>query len=1269
MWETRMREGRNGRWRRFAVVVSGGALLLVLGLAPGARATPVDSFSIGDASLTEGDAGTANLTFTISYSGPLNDISVDWSTADDTATAGADYVASSGTASFTAASGTRADDHRTGQRGPARRGQREVLREPREPAPAATAAVSDAQATGRIDDDDPRPSIAIDDPSVAEDDGGAATLTYTVTLSAPSGRTVSVDYATSNGTARQPADYGSTTGTLTFAAGVTTQAVSVDVAGDTLDEGDETVRMNLSGATNATIADTRGVGTIVDDDALPSLSIGDASRTEGNSGTASLTFTVTLTPVSGRTVTVAWATVDGTAAAPADYTSASGTATFSAGRTSRTFTVPVVGDRMDEFDETFAVDLSSATNATITDGQAVGTIVDNDAPPAVSVSDVSVTEGDAGTVTATFLVSLSATSGKPISVDHATADGTAVAGADYAAASGSLDLAPGALSTAVDVAVDGDTMDEFDEDLALVLSDPSNATILDGTGLGTIVDDDLPPSLTVGDIAVPEGDSGTSVAAVPVTLSAVSGKPITVDFSTADGTAGAGSDYTTATGTLSFAPGMLTRSIDVSVSGDTTFEADEDATVAVTNEVNAVVADGTATLTIANDDPLPRIAVDDVAVTEGDSGDAIMTFTVSLSNASAFPVGVDAATLDGTAVQPADYEPVATTLSFAPGIVSATIDVTVHGDPMFERDETLGLELSDETGGAIADEAGVGTITNDDAAPIVDVTGVIVSEGDVGDTTATFILTLTGSTGLPASVDVATSDGTAGAPGDYADTSVTVTFAPGDATETVDVAVHGDTAYELDEGFTLQLSAPNDAAIGTGTAPGTVLNDDPLPTVSITNALVVEGNAGTTDAAFGLSLSNPSAFPVTVDAATADGTALAPGDYAATATTTTFMPGVLVSTFDVPVSGDVLYEGDETFSVTLTNPAGGTLGTATATGTIVDDEAQPAFSIDDVTIDEGDAGPKPATFTVTLSIPSASATSVDVATADGTATGGDYVPAWTSLTLAPGDTAATFTVDVLGDRASERDESFTVGLSNPVGAVLGDDAGIGTIVNDDRAPVPTISVDPLSVGEGDAGMVFAAFTVRLSGPSADDVVSRYLTMDGTATGGDDYAAATGQVTIPPGQTSVTVQVAVFGDATVEPDETFALTLVWASGARVGTDGTATIANDDRLRTQMSISGRGIAGARVAIRGRLVASRAGLGVDVSLYRRVGSRWVEVGVRGVQTMATGRTARAGEIVTLFRTRFRHLEPGRYLARAVFRGDELNAPSHTRDRFPLR
>jgi hypothetical protein len=205
------------------------------------------------------------------------------------------------------------------------------------------------------------------------------TATFTVTLSAVSGRAVSVNYQTSNGSATAASgDYVGKSGSLSFAPGTTIATVSVTVNDDALNENSETFNLDLSNASAATIADSRGVATIADDDPAPTLSIFDVSITEGNGGSKNLTFSVSLSSASGRTVTVAYATQSGSALEVLDYVPTGGTLTFNPGIVSRTFTVPIVGDKLREGNETFFVNLSSATGADITDGQAVCTIVDND---------------------------------------------------------------------------------------------------------------------------------------------------------------------------------------------------------------------------------------------------------------------------------------------------------------------------------------------------------------------------------------------------------------------------------------------------------------------------------------------------------------------------------------------------------------------------------------------------------------------------------------------------------------------------------------------------------------------------------------------------------------------------------------------------------------------------------------------------------------------------------------------------------------------------
>jgi CSLREA domain-containing protein len=227
------------------------------------------------------------------------------------------------------------------------------------------------------------------------------------------------------------------------------------------------------------------------------FTIDDVSVTEGDSNTVNAIFTVTLNTVNHVPVTVQYDTDPG-GANPAtedvDYTATSGTLTFAPdGPLTQTISVPVLGDTLDEFDETFIVTLSSPTNATIADNQGIGTILDNDDMTALlSIDDVTITEGDSGEVNAVFTVTMSTGSGKTVTVQYATADGTATAGSDYTATSGTLTFSPGeALTQTISVPVIVDWLCEDDETFTVTLSNPLNANLGDDQGIGTIVDDDV----------------------------------------------------------------------------------------------------------------------------------------------------------------------------------------------------------------------------------------------------------------------------------------------------------------------------------------------------------------------------------------------------------------------------------------------------------------------------------------------------------------------------------------------------------------------------------------------------------------------------------------------------------------------------------------------------------------------------------------------------------------------------------------------------------
>ena len=337
--------------------------------------------------------------------------------------------------------------------------------------------------------------------TLAEGNYSNGTATFTVSLSKVVPFPVTINYATADGTATAGSDYIAASGTLTFAAGETSKSINVTIIGDTVKEPDETFYVKLSVPTDSsaagnsyiTIARGQGVGTIKNDD-FPMLSVtNDVRLTEGNSGTQLATFTVSLSAAVPFPVTVKYATADGTATAGSDYTATSGTVTFAAGETSKSVSVPVIGDTVIESDETFTFNISAPTSATIDRGQRVCTIV-NDDFPTLSINDVSLTEGNSGTRPATFTISLSQAVPFPVTVNYGTANGTATAGSDYYGTNGTgtIIFAGGQTSASISISVIGDTVVEPNETFYVNLSAPTNATIARGQGVGTIVNDDIP---------------------------------------------------------------------------------------------------------------------------------------------------------------------------------------------------------------------------------------------------------------------------------------------------------------------------------------------------------------------------------------------------------------------------------------------------------------------------------------------------------------------------------------------------------------------------------------------------------------------------------------------------------------------------------------------------------------------------------------------------------------------------------------------------------
>ncbi len=1042
-------------------------------------------------------------------------------------------------------------------------------------------------------------AIAVSAPTLVEGNAGTASLVFTVTLSTVSSLPVTVNYTTADGSAGV-GDYAPTTGTLTIAAGQLSGTISIPVTGDTLYEADETVKLTLSNANGATFAggaaSQTATGTIKNDDAPPVATLSSAMIVEGNAGTTTLVFTVTLSAASGMPTTFSYSTSDGTASAGSDYAAASGTLTIAAGETSGTVSITVNGDTLYEAGETLTLTLANPSGASFAGGaptlSATGTIANDDAPPVASIASAVVTEGNSGTANLVFTVTLSNASVLPVTIAYAAANGTALAGSDYTATSGTLTIAAGQTSGTISIPVLGDTTYEANETLTLTLSNPAGASFAGGatslSATGTITNDDAKPVATLTASTVTEGNSGTKLLAFTIKLSAASSQATTFSIATANGTAIAGSDYVARTGTVTIAAGQTSAVVNVTVNGDTLYEANETVKLTLSSPSGATFAGGVGSIsasgTLTNDDTAPVATVSGATLVEGNDGTTTLVFTVTLSAASGLPATFSYATSNGTALAGSDYVASTGTLTIAAGQTSGTVSITVNGDTLYEANETLTLTLSNASGasfvGGAASLAATGTIGNDDAPPVASLSGAVVVEGNDGTTSLVYTVTLSAISGLATTIAYATADGTATAGSDYVATSGTLTIAAGQTTGTITVLVNGDAAYEADETVTLGLSSPSGASFAGGAptlaATGTIANDDAPPVASIASAVVTEGNSGTANLVFTVTLSNASVLPVTIAYAAANGTALAGSDYTAASGTLTIAAGQTSGTITIPVLGDTTYEANETLTLTLSNPSGATFAggaaSLSATGTITNDDAKPVATLTASTVTEGNSGTKLLAFTIKLSAASSQASTFSIATANGTAiSGSDYVARTGTITIAAGQTSTVVNVTVNGDTLYEASETVKLTLSNANGFTFAGGtttlAALGTISNDDTMPVASIGA--VQVVEGNSGTTNLVFTISLSAASGLATTIDYATADGTATAGSDYVAKSGTLTIAAGQTSATVSIAVNGDTLYEANETLKLTLSNPSRATFAGGGatlsaTGTVTNDDVL---------------------------------------------------------------------------------------------------------
>jgi Flp pilus assembly protein TadG len=790
-----------------------------------------------------------------------------------------------------------------------------------------------------------------------------------------------------------------------------------------------------------------GGGTLDD----PVVCINDMSANEQD---GTLTFTVSVSPPgnSGQrpAVTLRARTRDGTAKIDdIDYTEWSQQISIEEHETSKTVTVPILDDLLSEGNENFYLELDHINNGRIAKARGVGTIIDDEgaAPPNITIDDiVSVSEG-AGT--ASFRVWLSTNSASATTVNFSTSDGTALSTTDYETGTGEVRFEAGETEKFVTVTLRDDELNEANETFTVKLENPTNGNIVRDVAQATIVDDDVAPTISVDSPEIVENAGSLTFA---VSLNRASGQTVSAHFATADGTAAAGGDYTAGSGTVTFAPGEIAKSLVVPITDDAVVEADETFSMTLTAPTNASLGTAQGTGTILNDDGDVQVHIDDARDRENKN----LTFTIWLAAPSPIAFSMQVSTADDTAVAPADYKALSETVNFGVGDTTKTVTVQVVGnDHLYEGLETFFVNgTTTASGVTIADGQGVGEIIDNDPMPSFSISNASLAENE-GE--MTFTVTLSAVSSQTATVQYSTSMGTA-LEADFEATEGTLTFAPGETTQTIPVNILDDTEDEADETFVVNLFTSVGANISDNTGQGTIEDDDVPPTIIIGDITVLE-SAGS--AIFTISLAPAGGQTATVQYATANGTARVNQDYSTASGTVTFLPGEASKTISVPIINDTVYEPDETFVVNLSRPTNAVLGSNRGTATIQNDDPPASLSVNDVIVGE-EAGP--ALFTVTLSAASTTNVSVRYATSNGTAlSGSDYTARTGTLTFTPGQLTKTVTVPIFNDSSMEGDETFTVNLSAPTNAAIGVGVGIGLIQDDDGIP-PTTMIAQQRIG-------------------------------------------------------------------------------------------------------------------------------------------------------------------------------------------------------------
>ena len=772
------------------------------------------------------------------------------------------------------------------------------------------------------------------------------------------------------------------------------------------------------------------------------------------------------------------------------------------------------------------------------------------AQPTVTVSSVSVAEGASGTTLVTLLLTLNFVPTEPVSVDFATLNGSALAGSDYLAASGTIVLGVGRLTTTLTLTVFGDLDTEANETFTVQFTNGNRVLIGTSSATVTIVNDDTGVLVTPAATDANGSEQGPDPLVFTVTRTGPATSALIVNVSWT-GTA-ASSDYNVAVSggtlsadrsTLTIAAGSFVATLTITPVNDTVFEPTESVTLTVLAGTGYTANAASAAGNIADNDV--GISVAPFDATGAEPGSDVIVFTVTRSGPTTGTTTVNL-TWTGTATLTTDYTVGFSgtgismaanrlTLTFAAGATTATLTLTPVDDNVFEGTETATLTIVSGTGYTVVSPASAsGTVADNEVAPTV---SAAVTDGTGSETAGdpiVFTVTRSGTTTGTTTVNL-TWTGTATLTSDYtvavSGTGVTIstdrltlTFAAGATTATLTITPVNDTVVDINETVIMTIVAGTGYTVGaSASATGTIADNDTAISVAATDGTGSE------------TVGDPIVFTVTRSGITTGtttvnltwtGTATLTTDYTVAVSganvtistnrlTLTFAPGATTATLTITPVDDAIIEGPESLTMTIASGTGYTVGTpSTASATISDNDFPPSVSAA-VTDGTGSEAPgDPIVFTVSRSGITTGTSSVNL-TWTGTATlTTDYTVAVSgtgvtlstdrlTLTFAAGATTATLTITPVNDTAVEGPESLTMTIASGTGYTVGSPSAATGTVNDNDVAISTVVTD--GAGSETAGDAIV-FTVTRSG-STTGTTTVNLTWTGAATRVTDYAVA------------------------------------------------------------------------------------------------------------------------------------------------------------------